>query len=449
MFAAPLAVVFAALPSLADSAAVEFQYTGTLTPAKLGKSDQPVKRFTLYGLYEPQNTGGRLSWVIDERGGGGWAWPERFGRIALDKNHQPQGKIRIRLLHDHQGTKYPLEVRLPLFEFAGRLARDSEWKNGQTRYEIIGRKKINGHDCRRVTVTAPRGRSQRVDVAVDSAIVIRFEQTVFMGRGDRFRLKGELQSVKAVDKARLAKINAPLKNLLKLQADLKRRENQTRSELSDEQLKAVEATLKSTEKLAEKSPWHSLVAFIKGDLASQRKRAGEVTTLAAKIVGKPAPKFTLLDARGRKVDRASLKGNVVLLHFWSYNGDALEEPYGQVGYIDYLFNKRKKLGLKVYGVAVDSRLAANTKRVQALRSIRKLTSFMNLEYPVLLDDGDVLKSFGDPRAAGAKLPLWVAIDHTGKVRLYKAGFYKIQPKEGLRPLDLELLKLIREQRKGN
>ena len=450
MSTALLSLVFAAgLPSLTESPAVEFQYTGTLTPAKRGENNEPVKRFTLYCLFVPSNSGGSLAWVLDERGGGGWAWPERFGRIELGKNYAPQGKLRVRLLHDHQGTKYPLEVRLPLFEHAERLAKETEWNAGGTRYEVRGRKKVGEYNTRRVDITARLGRSQRIDVVIDTPIVVKFEQTVFMGRGDRFRLKGELKSIKAVDKKRLARIEAPLKNLLKLQTDLQRRANQTRSELSDKQLAGVAAVLKTTEKLAAQTPWHSLVAFIKGDLASQRKREGEVTTLAKKRVGKPAPKLTLIDSKLKPIDAKQFAGKVTVLHFWSYNGDALEEPYGQVGYLDYLNSKRKRLGLKVYGVAVDSRLASNTKRTAALRSIRKLTSFMNLGYPVTLDDGTLLKKFGDPRTAGAKLPLWVVIDHKGIVRVYKAGFYKIQPQKGLQALDRSLLLLIREQRKGD
>lgn len=449
MFATSLTLaVLAALPSVADSPAVEFRYTGTLTPAKLGDSGEPVKRFSLYGLYQRTNTGGTLSFVVDEQGGGGWAWPERFGRIALDKNHAPQGKLRIRLLHEYQGTKYPLEVRLPLFEHADRLARDTEWTAGKTRYTVAGRKKVAGHESRRVEVSAPLGRSQKVFVAVDSPIVTRFEQTVFMGRGDRFKLAGELKTVKAVEKKPLAKITAPLATLLKLQTDLKRRENQTRSELSAKQLAEVKAALKTIAKRADETPWQSLVTFIQGDLQSQNKRSGEVAALAKKHVGKKAPKFTLIDLKGKTVDPKEHRGKIVVLHFWNYNGDALEEPYGQVGYLDYLNTKRKRLGVKIYGVAVDSRLAQPAKKSDALRSIRKLKSFMNLGYDVTLDDGEMLKDFGDPRSAGAKLPLWVVIDHTGKVRTYKTGFYKIRPEEGLRPLDTFLIELIREQRKG-
>ena len=45
-----------------------------------------------------------------------------------------------------------------------------------------------------------------------------------------------------------------------------------------------------------------------------------------------------------------------MLHFWEYRDQPLKEPYGQVGYLEFLFQKRKEEGVKVYGVAVDGRL---------------------------------------------------------------------------------------------
>jgi hypothetical protein len=436
----------AMLPSLSASPAVEFQYTGTLTAVGRGASNVPVKKFTLHGLAVAEKTGTSLTFVIDEQGGGGWAWPERFGRLPLDRNHSPAGKTQIRLLHNHQGTKYPLTVRLPLFANSAKLTDTAEWTEGKLRYEVVRRRKVGDYDCRQVDAAGRIGLTQTVWVAVDSPIVVKSRQTVFMGRGDRFQLEMELKSAAAVDKDRLARLQAVLTPLFSLQQTLQRKSLEVRPELSKAQLRAVATALRTLDRTARDTPYHALVAFIKADADSQQRRVGDVATLEKKLLGKTAPKFSLKDLNGRAIDAKEYAGKITVLHFWEYQGEPLEEPYGQVGYLDYLSTRRGKLGVKTYGVAVDGRLADKSKSAAALKSIRKLKQFMNLGYPVTLDDGSLLKKFGDPRSVDAKLPLWVVIDAKGTVRHYKAGFYTIRPDEGLRPLDALLIKLIREAR---
>jgi hypothetical protein len=113
-----------------------------------------------------------------------------------------------------------------------------------------------------------------------------------------------------------------------------------------------------------------------------------------------------------------------------------------------LYSRRRKLGVQVYGIAVDPRFATKNQLSQAQRSVAKLKSFMNLGYPLASDYGDLIGEFGDPRRVGAKLPLWVVIDANGKVAHYSAGFYKINPDEGLRELDDIVVKLIQDAKKA-
>ena len=61
--------------------------------------------------------------------------------------------------------------------------------------------------------------------------------------------------------------------------------------------------------------------------------------------------------------------------------------------------------------------------------------FMNLSYPVLLDDGVVLKQFGDPRLVGSQLPLFVVIGPDSKIEHYFVGCYEVDRDAGLRVLD--------------
>src|SRR5690606_35246689 len=96
--------------------------------------------------------------------------------------------------------------------------------------------------------------------------------------------------------------------------------------------------------------------------------------------------------------------------------------------------RAKKQGVEVYGVVVDERLSDPNTRRQALTSAKKTKAFMNLSYPVLLDDAGLLDQLGDPRAAGAKLPLWIVLDKQGRVAHYHVGFYEVNRDRGLAEL---------------
>jgi hypothetical protein len=78
--------------------------------------------------------------------------------------------------------------------------------------------------------------------------------------------------------------------------------------------------------------------------------------------------------------------------------------------------------------------------------MKKLQEFMNLTYDVAVDDGSLLAQFGDPRALGSPLPLWVVIGHDGKVSHYHIGFYNITPDDGLKELDQAVIDALRKQR---
>jgi hypothetical protein len=55
-----------------------------------------------------------------------------------------------------------------------------------------------------------------------------------------------------------------------------------------------------------------------------------------------------------------------------------------------------------------------------------------------LDDGQLIKAFGDPRLLGAELPLYVVIGPDGKVAHYKSGNYEVDRLEGLKELNAVL-----------
>ena len=146
-------------------------------------------------------------------------------------------------------------------------------------------------------------------------------------------------------------------------------------------------------------------------------------------------------ADSKTITAADLAGKVVVLHFWEYRDTPLEEPYGQTGYLDFLSRKHGKGNVLVYGVNVDPKLGDDETRRGSIASARRLKSFMNLSFPILLDDGALLKRVGDPRQGGGKLPLFLVINKEGKIAEYSAGLYDVQANTGLAELDAVIEKL--------
>jgi peroxiredoxin len=204
--------------------------------------------------------------------------------------------------------------------------------------------------------------------------------------------------------------------------------------------------LESLAKDAAETPFRQLVSSISRDLKLQSQRDDDVDALARRIIGKEAPAFTLDDLNGQSINSKDLANQIVVLHFWKYHDNPLSEPYGQVAYLDFLHNKRGKLGVSVIGIAVDARNDKPSELNLAKRDFRKFRDFMKLSYPIALNSGTLLKTLGDPRDVQADLPLWVVIDHHGKVVHYKSGYYEIHPDKGLEALDEVVIPLIRERR---
>lgn len=448
----PHLLTLLALPFFAgpfdNAAAVELRYTGALTKAARAADETPVKRFNLYCLVIREPDGGRkLAFVLNERGGGGWSWPERFGAIDLDSVFKQVSAGSPRLLYDYEGNPLTIPLPVPVPDYSALLKAGAKWTVGKESWEVARTQKVQDRNCWQVEVSTNFGRKRTLAIDSESPLVVALDERVFVGQGDEHVLSMQLESMKTLDAELLSRVAPPLPTLLTLQADLKRNENETRPELTEAQIKVAAEALPRLQKESADTPFSSLISAINKDVKGQLQRTDEVSRLAEKFVGKPAPKFSLTLTDNTEVTAESLTDKITVLHFWEYQGEPLVEPYGQVGYLEFLYNKRRKLGVQVFGIAVDARFAEQRSAPAALKSIQKLKSFMNLDYGIAVDDGKLLAKFGDPTKYGAKLPLWVVIGPDGKVAHFHAGFYKINPDEGLRELDDLLVKMIREQKK--
>lgn len=423
----------------------ELQYTGSLSQkSKAGATE--AKSFSVHAVTVTGEDGTtQIAWSLEERGGGGWAWPERFGLLAPGSTDKARTRP-IRLLHTHEGTQYPLPLRSPVFEFRDKLAAEASWTDGRHEYVVTRKRRVKDRDCWQIEVASNIGRAQTILVEAATGIVVSLDEKVFMGRGDEFQLKLELQSQKSQPTAEHSRSRIAFDSLNELQSSLGRTGEQKIVELTAAQLKAAQSAISGIEKKADGTQWARLAGVIARDLTQQQQRLEGVAGLEKKFVGQAAPKTILKLANGSTIPEADLQDKVVVLHFWEYRGDPLTEPYGQVGYLDFLNNKRKKLGVKVIGINVDPRFAEIDKAGAATRSLKKLQEFMNLGYDVAVDDGTLLTQFGDPRSLGSPLPLWVVIGHDGKVTHYHTGFYAIRPDEGLKQLDEAVIESLRKQK---
>ena len=432
---------------LGDAPAVELRYAGTLAKVTRGAPEQPYKKFTLFVVASRQADGAKLTYLTDERGGGSWAWPERFGTLELNSKHKAANDAAIRVLAEHEGHLNPIALRQPFFEHPDKLGDDGEddWVSGPYSYEVAEEtKKLKDRECVVIRVSTNNGRKQKLWVSqADSTLLVAAEQQVIMGRGDEFQLKLELESLKPLDAAALAKVQKPFQILSDLKSQMNRADGETKAELSEAQIASAKKVIDSLQAASEETPLAPLAAVISRDVKSQTQRADDVASVSKKLIGQPSPAFELTTLDKKAISSKDLAGKIVVLHFWDYDSDPLTEPYGQVGYLDFLSNKRKRYGIEVIGVATNESFADPAKTTGALRSVRKLREFMNLGYPIATDDGTLIAKFGDPRKLGAKLPLWVVIDPDGKIAHYHVGFYAIKPDEGLRPLDEAVMKQIK------
>jgi hypothetical protein len=218
--------------------------------------------------------------------------------------------------------------------------------------------------------------------------------------------------------------------------------------LTPAQRTALAENLPAVEKQITSGPLAKVVQSASRDLTVQSGRADAVSELATKHEGQPVEKFNLPSLSSTPLTDADLKGAVTVLHFWEYRDAPLKEPYGQVGYLEFLFNRHKaKVAsgqLKICGVAVDGRLADEQTRRAAITGVRKLKSFMNLTYPIYLDGGSVIKQFGDPRLVGAQLPLFIVVGPDGKILHYHVGFYEVDRQDGLKKLDAQVSEILKK-----
>lgn len=432
LWAALAPQLVAAEPAL--DVAAQLTYRGKVEAAS-GDAALGQKTFDLtIWVVSKSDAGRELFWLVDERGNGEFPWPGRFGSAAVDTAFRTSGKSPA-LLFDRGDGRSVVPVRLPLFASPQPLAADAQFKDGELELYVDQATKFGDRPAWQVSVRDAFGPKRVLVVEQSGPLVLSMDERVVMGRGEEYRLTLELVEQTTLAERPLEALLAAADALSTLSQKLNVPEHAQEIAWKGEQAELLAAELPRLSQTAAGTPLSNLVAAASRDLKLQAGRDDAIAGLQARFTGQSVGDFALSGLSGEKLSAADLKDHVTLLHFWDYRDEPLHEPYGQIGYLDYLYHRRKDSGLRLYGVAVNPRLADAETRGAAERSVRKLKAFMNLSYPVLLDAGDLLKQFGDPRIVGAELPLFVVIGPDAKILHYHVGTYEVQQDAGLKELD--------------
>lgn len=434
MHIATLALAAVLLAAPAVEPGTQLVYQGTMVPTKDDGNPQ-TKEFALklVALTE-SDTGTEFAWTLEEAGRGGWTWLDHFGRWTVATDKRDEGTLGPALLYEREEGKSI--VALPQLVFAaGKIDAGASWEEDRLEYKVSGEQEKAGRPCWAIDVRSPYGHKRTIWLDKASPLVVAVRETVFIGQGEEHKLTLELAESKTLDPADLSQAGAAIDGWLKLRESLGWKPRGQKTELATEQIAALKTALPALADLSAGTPLEEIAAAADRDSKGQKNRAGAVAAIRDGALRQPLGKIQLDELAGKTITEADLAGKVVVLHFWEYRDTPLEEPYGQTGYLDFLSRKHASRGVLVYGVNVDPRLADDETRRSSIAGAKRLKSFMNLSFPILLDDGALLKRIGDPRTGGGKLPLFLVIGKDGKIAEYRAGLYDVQANTGLAELD--------------
>jgi peroxiredoxin len=412
-------------------------YRGSVAARREDRTTAEAEKTFDWMLLVSQADGQRrqLSWAVEERGRGAWPWVERFGQLSLPDDGQPAAAAMPAIVYDRDESASVIELPLPFLTSQEPLEEGASWTAAGQRYAVQKPARLDGRDVWPIQVANNYGPKRMLWVERQSGLVIGINERVFMGMGQEYELQLRLVGQEQLDAPRKAAMEAAFTALVQLRSRLNLPGRKTALVFNAKQREILSAELPRIEAIVKDETLARIVRVGARDLELQNDRAGNVRKLLTEFEGKAAPRFELAGLTGEKLTQADLLGQVTVLHFWDYRDSPLLEPYGQTGYLDFLAQRRKNDGVKVFGVAVDGRLNEEPARGEALRGIRRLKAFMNLSYPILLDGGSLLKQLGDPRLVGAELPLFVVIGRDGKIAHYRVGHYEVDRNDGLKELN--------------
>lgn len=131
----------------------------------------------------------------------------------------------------------------------------------------------------------------------------------------------------------------------------------------------------------------------------------EPTSLAVQQDDTPAPDFVLEDLNGQQIRLSDYKGKVVVLNFWATWCPPCRKEIPDFNELQAQYGDK---GVQFIGVALDE---------EGLPKVKKWTSTNPVNYPVVIADAAIKKSYGEMNA----IPVTLLIDRKGIIRTKYIG----------------------------
>jgi cytochrome c biogenesis protein CcmG/thiol:disulfide interchange protein DsbE len=133
------------------------------------------------------------------------------------------------------------------------------------------------------------------------------------------------------------------------------------------------------------------------------------TPPARSISPQPAPEFTIQDLDGQTIDRASLKGKIVIINFWAVWSPACAREIPDLIQLRNSFGKDKER-IAIIGICLESK---------NLNDIRQFAGQLGVNYPIAVQENSFADQFGGIDAIPSTFvidPDWNLVNrYTGKV----------------------------------
>ncbi len=430
-----LLVALTTLPAAPLESGTELEFQGRFVAEK-GDPAVTQKDFRLSCLVvRGSQPGATIYWTLGEQGRGQWSWLDRFGKLDVNPKWRADSSLLPALLYQRPAGTSIVPVMLPFFAADEPLRSDASWVQDRLDYRVTGDARVAGRTGWHVDVRNAYGHQRTLVIDKESPLLLAATSTVFIGQGEEHELSLQLVRRGQLSAEKSAAVQRGFEALLTLRGQLEHEPRTREFQWTAERLATLRGKLPKAAEQAVGEPLLTIAQAAREDARRQANRSGALKAVRKQVVGQLAPKPPLTELDGAKFDWKQVAGRVTVLHFWTYRDSPLEEPYGQVAYVDFLRRQREKDKVTVLGVAVNELLEDPASFRRGAQSAKKLRTFMNLSYPVLLDSGAAIQAFGDPRITGAKLPLVVVIDPQGKVVHYHVGLYKFDRDRGLAELD--------------
>ncbi len=422
--------------SAEDAVAVKplsIRYTAVLSETAANGASQPRRDFEIRCLVLPQTNGFPVVLYLMDQTSDEQPWQAQFGRIEFDAEGLPSPGLAAQR-HTHGGQDHWVKLRFGVFPTFAKLAPDAEWTEGDNRYRLVGELVANTQPCWQLEIDAPMGRRTTLLIQKSNGAIVAAKHRFFMGMGEQFDLNLKLEELTTAEPALVATWTKATGPLLKLKQQWPAESGTEATGPSSKPAPLSLETLNEVDRATDGTPFAALAGVIRKAVTAGQQRDQAITDLAAKFVGRPAPPIAVTPLDGGEPLALSKPGKITVLHFWEYQEKPLAEPYGQIGYLDFLAQKHKD-SVQVVGIISHKQIQDPKTAKLALQSARKLREFMNVGYPLGHETKGALTALGDPRTFDVNLPLWVVIGKDGTVLHYHVGYYEVDSSRGLEELD--------------